>query len=135
MKKKFIVRIHRKKYYGIVTAVSSGFFIIASLVCMCGLGMTRIDLPDMAVSALIGFVLSIGGYASGVIIGKYKRRNGILSGLKCGLWLWGIISVFGIVYMREIAFAPIVRNFLFLCIPSVIGGIYGVNSKMRRPPY
>lgn len=135
MKKKFIVRIHRRKYYGIVTAVSSGFFIIVSLVCMCGLGMTRIDLPDMAVYAIICFILGIGGYASGVTIGKCKRRNGILSGLKCGLWLWGIISVFGIVYMHEITLAPLVRNFLFLCIPSVIGGIYGVNSKIRRPPY
>ena len=75
MKKKFIIRIHQKKYYGIVTAVSSGFFIIASLVCMCGLGMTRIDLPDMAVSVLIGFVLSVGGYASGVILGKDKVIN------------------------------------------------------------
>lgn len=135
MRQKIIKTICRKKYYGAVTAVSTGLFVVISLVCVCGLCMTKIDLPDVAVFAVICFILGMGGYAAGVTIGKNKRRKGILEGFKCGLWLWGIVTVFGIVYMRDIDFGTTVKNFIFVCIPAVCGGIYGVNSKIRRPPY
>lgn len=135
MKRKIIKTICRKKYYGIITAVSSGFFVIISLVCLCGICMTKVDLPDMAIYALMCFSLGMGGYCSGVISGKNKRHNGIVNGFKCGLCLWGIISVFGVVYMRDFPLAAVIKNFVFLCIPSVIGGIYGVNSKIKKIPY
>ncbi len=135
MKKDIIKVIHQKKYYGIVTAVSTGLFIITSLVCICGLCMSKIDLPDIVIYAISCFILGMGGYASGVTLGKNKRHKGIILGLKCGLFLWGIVTVFGIVYMRDIVFTSILKNFIFVCVPAMIGGIYGVNSKIKKIPY
>ncbi|MBQ8434475.1 MAG: TIGR04086 family membrane protein [Oscillospiraceae bacterium] len=135
MKYKIIKSLCHKKYYGIVTAVSVGLFIIVSLVCVCGLCMTAVELPDAAVYAVSCFIIGMGGYISGVTYGKNKRRKGIVSGLKCGLWLWGIVSLFGIVYMHEIVFGALLKNFIFICIPAVAGSIYGVNSRIKRPPF
>ncbi len=135
MKNKAIIKLCRMKYYGMVTAVSVGMFVIISLICVCGICLTKIDVPDMAVYAVTCFILGMGGYIAGVTIGKNKRRKGIICGFKCGLWLWGIISVFGIVYMHEISLGMLVKNFIFLCFPAVIGGIYGVNTRIKRPPY
>lgn len=135
MKNKAIIKICRMKYYGMVTAVSTGMFLIISLICVCGICLTLFDIPDMAVYAVTCFILGSGGYISGITIGKNKRRKGILCGFKCGLWLFAIVSVFGIVYMREISFGMLLKNFIFLCFPAVIGGIYGVNTKIKRPPF
>lgn len=135
MKKRILWALFRKKYYGIVTSVSAGLFIIISLVCMCGLCMSHVDVPDKAVYAISCFILGMGGYVSGVTFGKNKRCKGIVSGFICGLWLWGIITIFGIVAVRGLFLGAVLKNFLFLCIPAVIGGIYGVNSKIKNPPY
>lgn len=135
MKKKFIRAVKGKKYYGIITAVSWGIFTIISLICVCGISMTRLDIPDAAVYAASCFALGMGGYISGYVLGKNKRRSGIFSGLKCGLLLWAIVSVFGIVYMRSISISVLIKDLIFLCIPAITGGIYGVNKKNYRPPY
>ncbi|MGN0613456.1 MAG: TIGR04086 family membrane protein [Porcipelethomonas sp.] len=135
MKHRLIRSVRSKKYYGIITAVSSGVFTVAALTCVCGICISKMDVPDIAVYAASCFVLGMSGYISGYIFGRNKRRQGILSGLKCGLLLWGIVSVFGIVYMRSISFGAIFRDLLFLCIPAIAGGVYGVNSKLYRPPY
>jgi len=134
MKYKMIKNICRKKYYGMVTAVSVGMFTIITFVCVCGLCMTKVDIPDIALYAVTCFILAMGGYISGVSIGKNKRKNGILSGLKSGIWIWGIVSVFGTIYMREFIFFTVVKDLPIVCIPAVIGGIYGVNTKIKRPP-
>lgn len=135
MKKKLIRTVKGKKYYGMVTAVSWGVFTIIALVCVCGICMSRLDIPEAALYAISCFSLGMGGYISGYVCGKIKRHNGIISGLKSGLWLWGIISVFGIVYMRSFSISVLFKDILFLCIPAIAGGIYGVNRKNYRPPY
>ncbi len=135
MRKKFIRNVKSKKYYGIITAVSWGTFTIITLICVCGICMTRLDIPEAAIYAASCFSLGMGGYISGYVCGKIKRRDGIVSGLKCGLWLWGIVSIFGIVYMRSIVFTVLLKDLLFLCIPAVAGGIYGVNKKNYHAPY
>ncbi len=135
MRRKFFRTVKGKKYYGIITAVSWGVFTIITLVCVCGICMTKFDIPDAALYAVSCFSLGMGGYISGYVCGKIKRREGIVSGLKCGLLLWGIISVFGIVYMRGFSVPVLLRDILFLCVPSIAGGIYGVNKKNYRPPY
>lgn len=135
MKRKLVRALFRKKYYGIVTSVSAGLFIIISLVCMCGLCMSHVDVPEKAVYAISCFTLGMGGYVSGVTFGKNKRRRGIVSGLICGLWLWGIVTLFGIAAVRGFSLGAVLKNLVFLCVPAVIGSIYGVNSKFKNPPY
>ena len=135
MKKKFIRSVRAKKYYGEVTAVSWGVFTIITLACVCGICMTRLDVTEAAVYAASCFSLGMGGYISGYVCGKIKRHEGIVSGIKCGLLLWIIISLFGIVYMRSISLSALIKDFIFLCIPAIAGGIYGVNKKNYRPPY
>lgn len=135
MRKRFARNVKSKKYYGMITAVSWGTFTIIALICVCGICMTKLDIPEVAVYAASCFSLGMGGYISGYVCGKIKRHDGIVSGLISGLWLWGIVSIFGIVYMRSISFAVLLRDILFLCIPAVAGGIYGVNKKNYRAPY
>lgn len=135
MKKKLIRNIRSTKYYSVVTAISWGLFTIIALICICAVCMSKLDVPKSAVYAASCFSLGMGGYISGYVCGKIKRHKGIVSGLICGLWLWGIVTVMGIVYMRSVALIVLIKNIIFLCVPAIVGGIYGVNKKNYRPPY
>lgn len=135
MKRKFIRTVKSKKHYGVITAVSWGLFTIIALVCVCGICMTKLDIPNAAIYAASCFSIGMGGYISGYVCGKIKRHAGIISGLKCGLLLWGIISIFGIVYMRSFSLIVLIKDLAFLTIPSIAGAIYGVNKKNYSPPY
>ena len=131
---KHIKSICRNKYYGIITSVSAGLFIIVSLVAVLGAGLTFADIPEPAVTVLNGFILVSGGFVSGRFIGKNKRKRGIVNGLKSGIALWSIIFLFGVVYMRDVSLWVSFKNMLLICIPSVTGSVSGVNSKIKRPP-
>ena len=135
MRRKFFRTIRSARYYGIVTACSWGLFTITAMICVCGLGMTRFDIPEYAVFAALCSGLAMGGYISGRILGKINRRKGILSGIKCGAVLFVAVTVFGIIYMKKIDILVSVRDLMILMLSSAAGGISGVNSKEYSPPY
>ena len=115
-------QIRKAKYYNLITSISSGILVIISLSCVCSYCM-------------IDFVLCAGGFISGFQFGKVKRRKGIADGLLCGIWLGLIVTIFGLFYVRKLVLLTMLKNLLFLCISGAIGGVFGVNTKIRRPPY
>ena len=135
MKKSIIRRLRSAKSYGIVTACSWGLFTMTAYISICGLALSRFGIPDYAVFGALCFGMAMSGYISGYILGRINRRNGFISGIKCGAVLFVISSVFGIMYLREFGIAPIVRSFLFILLPAAAGGTIGANSKTYAAPY
>jgi putative membrane protein (TIGR04086 family) len=125
----------KAKYYNFITALSVGVVVIISLSCVSALSITKVDISDKIIYAVINFVLCAGGLAAGYRYGKLKRNGGICGGIKCGLGLSVIVMIFGILYMRKIFLLRLLKIVLFLCISGAFGGVTGVNSKLRRPPY
>lgn len=128
-------QIRKGKYYNLITSISSGILVIISLSCICSYCISRIDMPESAVIIMIDFVLCAGGFISGFQFGKVKRRKGIACGLLCGIWLCLIVVIFGLFYTGKIVFLTMLKNLFFLCISGAVGGVFGVNTKIRRPPY
>lgn len=108
---------------------------IISLSCVCAFCISSIDIPESAINIMIDFVMCAGGFISGFQFGKLKRRKGIAGGLLCGLWLALIVMFFGLLYMRKLVFLSTISNLFFLCLSGAVGGVFGVNTKIRRPPY
>lgn len=128
-------QIRKAKYYNLITSISSSILVIISLSCVCSYCISKIDMPESAVIIMIDFVLCAGGFISGFQFGKVKRRKGIADGLLCGIWLGLIVTIFGLFYVRKLVLLTMLKNLLFLCISGAIGGVFGVNTKIRRPPY
>lgn len=128
-------QIRKSKYYNLITSISYGILVIISLSCVCSFCISRIDMPESAIIIMIDFVLCAGGFISGFQFGKVKRRKGIAGGLICGIWLSLIVLLFGLFYMRKLVFLVMIKNLFFLCISGAAGGIFGVNTKIRKPPY
>ena len=134
MRSSFIKRVTSWGHYGPVTAVSRGLFTVVALICLCGLGLSRFDMSEGAVFAAVSFSLAMGGYITGYSCGRYKRRKGIIWGLKSGAVLLIITCIFGILYMRSFSLWVMLRQGVLILLPSAVGGIIGANKKNYCAP-
>ena len=134
MKTDLMKKVRSKKHYGIVTSVSWGIFTVISLLCVCGICLSRFDMPDEAVSAAVSFAVIMGGYITGYTFGRYNRRQGLLSGLKSGAVLFVITALLGIVYIRSISMWVLLKEAAFILLPAMIGGVIGANRKNFKAP-
>ena len=123
-----------RKYYGIVTAVSSGVFTVISLVCLCGICVSSFDMPEWALFTALSFSLIMGGYITGYTLGRHNRRQGIKCGLKSGAVLLIITALFGMLYMRSLSVLVLIRETVLILLPSAVGGIVGANRKNYKAP-
>ena len=131
---KFWRSLTARRHYGIVTAVSSGVFTVIALVCLCGICVSSFDMPEWALSAAMSIALIMGGYITGYTFGRHKRRQGIKCGLESGVVLLIITALFGVLYMRSVSVWVLLRETVFIIMPSVIGGIAGANRKNYKAP-
>lgn len=126
--------IRRLRYFNIVLSVSSGLVLIALLIMLFSYAGSKCDMPEWLISAMVSLSVAAGGFASGFIYGKRRRHKGLVGGAICGIIIYAVIIIFGIIYLRGFPPLRIVRFLITLCISGAVGGVAGVNSKLRRPP-
>ncbi|MGN0602132.1 MAG: TIGR04086 family membrane protein [Oscillospiraceae bacterium] len=116
------------------TVLSSllGFVVIFLCVLFFAFIVTKIDATDKVINVLSGIALCVGAYAGGYISAKKRRKNGLLMGILCGLFMFLIILVAGSFFVKTTSgFSPSIKLILTL-VCGAIGGIVGVNSKRNR---
>lgn len=72
------------------------------------------------------FPVFMGAFSGAFICGKYRRRKGMISGIKCGIIIYALISAAGLLISDRPAN---ISKLLILVTAGAIGGITGVNSK------
>ncbi len=87
-------------------------------------------LGDMKVSAVFAAVaICAGTYSATYLCGKYRRKRGIAEGVMCGVIIYTIMSICGVVFLGEITG---VKKLLLLVLSGGAGGVTGVNSKRPK---
>jgi putative membrane protein (TIGR04086 family) len=127
-------KIRKMKYYNIVFSIVCGVFLIMGLVVLFSVAGIKNGFPTILVSVLLSFSVSGGGFLSGYLYGKQKRHNGIVNGAMCGGIIYVIIFIFGIFYLGSFPPLRLLRFLPVLCIFGALGGVFGVNSKIKKPP-
>lgn len=72
--------------------------------------------------------LSVGGFSSGYLCGKYRRHRGLIDGIICGCVLYAVIFAVGSLSGE---FTDI-KKMLLLVVAGAVGGVSGVNSKRPK---
>lgn len=129
------VKLRKLKYYNIFFSSICGTAIIAALIMLFAYAGSKADIPGGVISVMLSLSVSAGGFFSGFIYGKRKRHKGIISGILCGIILYAVIFIFGIIYLGGFPPLRLARYFIMLCISGAAGGVTGVNSKIKRPPF
>ena len=129
-----LIYINKKKWYVPAVSIISSFAVIGALLALFSFLMTKIDFSNSAVSLMGMISICAGGFSAGFITGKNKRRGGIKNGIKYGLIIYVILLFFGTIIMKRLLGLSMLGKLIVICICSAIGGICGVNTKIRKPP-
>ena len=86
--------------------------------------ITKIDATDLMLSVMSTAALGIGAYAGGYVCGKRQRRNGLLSGVLCG--------VFSALFSKAAESFSVPAKLVLTLVCAGVGGVVGVNSKSSR---
>lgn len=128
------MKIRKLKYYNIIHSTSCGTLLAAALTILFGYAGSRSDFPAVLISVMLSLSLAAGGTLSGYVYGKRKRHNGIKNGIICGAIIYAVIFIFGIFYLGALPPFRLIRYLFLLCVSGAVGGIIGVNSKIKLPP-
>lgn len=129
------IKLRKLKYYNIFFSSLCGTALIAALIMLFAYAGSKADIPTGLISVMLSMSVSAGGFLSGYLYGKQKRHKGIMNGIKCGAVLYVIVFLFGIIYLGGFPPLRLARYFIMLCISGAAGGVTGVNSKIKRPPF
>ena len=104
--------------------VSIGALLLLALI------MYIMQLPSSLVPALGLTALGAGAFASGLFLGKVKRRRGLVLGTKAGLILLGLCLA-GSLISGGLNGTELAGKGITVLATGVTGGVLGVNSKEK----
>lgn len=97
--------------------------LLLSVIMYCILG-------DMRVSVVFSIIsMCLGTYTSTYFCGKFRRKHGLAEGIMCGVIIYTIIAICGVIFLGEFTG---IKKLLLLTISGAIGGVTGVNSKRPK---
>ena len=117
------------------SAISSVFFgAVVTIICLIIFSfiMTKIDAPDGLISAMSSISICVGSYFAGFLISKKRRKNGLFTGIFCGILIFCITLLFSVILVKSVISMGFFTKLIMILICSSIGGIVGVNSKLKR---
>ena len=128
------MRRHRKSVWtnsikSMTIAVISGIFLIFVIALLLAVVMYCI-LGDMKVSTVFSIIAMVTGtYVSTYFCGKYRRKHGLAEGIICGVIIYTLIAICGVVISGEFTG---IKKLLLLTVSGATGGVTGVNSKRPK---
>lgn len=124
-----------KKLSLFTTAAGSAIvscFVTGAVIMVLGFIVARIDATDIILSAMSTLALCIGAFAGGYVSGKKHRKNGLLLGALCGVFVFILIVVVSHFFSKTVESFSMPTKLVLTVLCAGIGGVVGVNSKHSR---
>ena len=90
--------------------------------------------PAIAMIYIMHVLWSISAFFSGRRAGFHGRTHGIRTGLICSVILCMILFC-GCFVLQEQITGRLFTRCLLMLLAGMVGGIIGVNTKLKKPPY
>jgi len=107
--------------------------VVTTIVCLMlfAFVMTGIDVSEGTISTFGSASVCVGSYFFSFLVGKKRRKDGILVGIICGTISFCILVALNLILLRNPFTSAFFSKLSTIMICSIIGGIIGVNSKIR----
>ncbi len=132
MSKKLFIKLKQSKLYCSLGSSFLGILIILVCLLIFSFVMTKIDIPEQLVSVMTTIALCFGSYWGGYVASKNRGKNGILIGSLTGLIIFVVIFIAGVILVKSSITLGFITKLIITVICAAIGGIIGVNSKIKR---
>ncbi len=106
-----------------------GAAVVFAGVTLISLLMTGMDMDDKVLSVLTSAALCAGSFAGGLTAARRRRQNGLLMGLLCGLFLFGVIFLLSYLFAGAAGGMKGGGKLVMTLICASVGGIIGVNTN------
>ena len=114
-------------------AVLAGLAVVLLLLLLFSLLISNIDASEELVAAMGCVSLCAGSFTAGFVAAKRRRCKGLLIGLACGIAMYLVTFLIGLLLLQSFAAAGTFSKLMFMVLCSCIGGVVGVNTKCRVP--
>lgn len=130
MKLQKVFRYRRASYFTEpLIALASAFAVIIGVLCIFAFFLTKIDASDLTLSVMSTVALGTGAYAGGYVSAKRRKRNGLLMGVLCGIFIFLTIMILSAFFSKAVeSFSPSAKLVVTL-VCAAVGGVVGVNSR------
>ena len=117
------------------------FLSVAEGVCCLAVGGLSLaglllagTVPAQLMIWLMHFLWSISAFFTGRRAGLHGRRHGMMTGLLCGLFLCMLLFI-GNLALHEAFSKRMLIRCLCILLAGIVGGMTGVNTRLKKPPY
>lgn len=115
-----------------LAAVGIGFFVIMGCLFLFSLLISKIDMPEGAVSVMSTVALCVGAFSGGFSCAKKRRKNGLVMGIATGGIMFFIVLLLSLIFAKTAITFTAASKLFWTVVFSAIGGIIGVNSKKQK---
>lgn len=130
MKMRSSGRLKKLAYlYEPLISAAAAFCIMLTVIGGFAFILTKIDVKDTAISVMSTAALGIGAYCGGYISGKRRRKNGLLMGVLCGVFIFLIVLILGALFSKAAQSFPLSAKLAVTLVCAAAGGVVGVNSR------
>jgi len=113
----------------LILAVLTGTGALTAAALILAVAASALDMSESAVRGMSGIALAAGCFACAFCTANRRRRNGLASGLVCGIAVFFIAVIIGALTVKIFSAAGIFTKLLIIICASALGGYQGVNTK------
>ncbi len=110
-----------------------GLAIMMLLMIIFSVLVTKMGIIYQLMVILAEISLCTGCFISGFCYALFKRKKGLFNGVINSVRIYAVIFIIGLIVMDSISISLIPLRFAGAVLSGAIGGIYGVNSKLKKP--
>ena len=88
--------------------------------------------PHSVVDPMMLIVTGIGAFAGGYFSSRMSKEKGMMYGMICAFTMFVFIFIAGLISVRESITMTTLIRFILMLICGAVGGIIGVNKRMKK---
>ena len=122
------------KKFVLSTAIGTGIGMLSSaiFIFLMAVAITAVDVPVVMLSPITVFFLAFGGFIGGFASAKLCGEKGIFCGAFSGTLFFAVAWLFGAVFETSGFGTAAIVKFIMIAVAGSLGGIVGVNYKIKR---
>lgn len=129
MRRSYAAQKRRERLQTFIISALAGIGALTVSAALLSAAAVICDMSDSAVKAMSGIALAAGCFSCAFFAANQRRRNGLSSGLICGLCIFGAVFIAGMLTVRVFSAGGIAIKLVIMLSASAIGGIKGVNTR------
>lgn len=133
MKRRSKRKIYDIKIVADILFTALGLAIMLIFMLIFAVIISKLGLQYKIEVILAEISLCAGCFISGFCYALFKKKNGLYNGLINSLRIYLFIFITGLVFIDSIEISAVPLRFAGALISGMTGGVYGVNSKLKKP--